>query len=111
MSPGSIPGVSTSRKTSAGCLCYAVPQSAWSRIGSCRIVLGSLALSARLLVYRSRFLPRFLGVFYMYTQPAVFGEIVFMLWLLIKGATPPALAPSSPRGCIDCIARKEAANL
>ncbi len=27
-----------------------------------------------------------------YTQPAVFGEIAFMLWLVIKGARPPALA-------------------
>src|SRR5947207_5555889 len=68
-----------------------------------------------LLVYRSRFLPRFLGVWlslagvawmilsltaillpqhqdkvYSYAQPAFFGEIAFMLWLLIKGATPPA---------------------
>ena len=73
-----------------------------------------------LLVYRSRFLPRFLGVWlglagaawvvlslvsvvlpkyqsevYTYTQPAVFGEIAFMLWLLIKGAKPPALAPGA----------------
>ena len=72
-----------------------------------------------LLVYRSRFLPRFLGVWlglagaawvilslvsivlpqyqsevYTYTQPAVFGEIAFMLWLSIKGAKPPALAPA-----------------
>jgi hypothetical protein len=72
-----------------------------------------------LLVYRSRFLPRFLGVWlglagaawvilslvsvvlpqyqskiYTYTQPAVLGEIAFMLWLLIKGAKPPALAPA-----------------
>ena len=70
-----------------------------------------------LLVYRSRFLPRFLGVWlalagaawvilslvsillpeyqdkvYRYSQPAAIGEIVFMLWLLIKGAEPPALA-------------------
>ena len=69
------------------------------------------------LVYRSRFLPRFLGVWlglagaarvflslvsilppdyqdnvYHYTQPAVIGEIVFMLWLLIKGAKPPVIA-------------------
>jgi hypothetical protein len=69
-----------------------------------------------LLVYRSRFLPRFLGVWLAlaglawvvlsltgivlpqyvdkvdtYTQPAVFGEIAFMFWLLIKGAKPPAL--------------------
>ena len=65
------------------------------------------------LVYRSRFLPRFLGVWLglagvawvilcltgvllpeyagkvsTYSQPAVFGEIVFMLWLVIKGAVP-----------------------
>jgi hypothetical protein len=69
-----------------------------------------------LLVYRSRFLPRFLGVWLAlagvawvvlsltsivlpqyqdnvdrYCQPAIIGEIVFMLWLLIIGATPPAL--------------------
>src|SRR5712671_831856 len=69
-----------------------------------------------LLVYRSRFLPRFLGVWlalagfawvilsltgvllpqyydkvFTCTQPAVFGEIAFMLWLVIKGAKPPAL--------------------
>src|SRR5216684_7469892 len=64
-----------------------------------------------LLVYRSRFLPRFLGVWlalagfawvllsltgvvspqyydkvFAFTQPAVFGELAFMLWLVIKGA-------------------------
>src|SRR5580692_627509 len=74
-----------------------------------------------LLVYRSRFLPRFLGVWlglaggawvilslvsvvlpqyqsevYTYTQPAVFGEIAFMLWLMIKGAKPQASAPAAP---------------
>jgi hypothetical protein len=79
-----------------------------------------------LLVYRSRFLPRFLGVWlslagfawvilsltgvllpqsydkvYSFTQPAVFGELVFMFWLLIKGAKPQALdatASSSSAG-------------
>jgi hypothetical protein len=69
-----------------------------------------------LLVYRSRFLPRFLGVWLAlagfawvilsltglllpqyegkvdtYSQPAFFGEIALMLWLVIKGARPPAL--------------------
>jgi hypothetical protein len=68
-----------------------------------------------LLVYRSRFLPRFLGFWlalagfawvlqcltgilspqfynkvYTFTQPAIFGELAFMFWLLIKGAKPPA---------------------
>jgi Domain of unknown function (DUF4386) len=79
-----------------------------------------------LLVYRSRFLPRFLGVWLAfagiawvilsltgillpqyqnkvdtYSQPAFIGEIVFMLWLAIKGAQPPALdarASSSTTG-------------
>ena len=69
-----------------------------------------------LLVYRSRFLPRFLGVWltlagfawvilslvsvlapeyqsklYTYSQPAIVGEIAFMLWLLIKGAKPQVM--------------------
>ena len=68
------------------------------------------------LVYRSRFLPRFLGVWlalagfawvilsltavllpkyydkvFTYCQPASFGEVALMLWLVIKGARPPAL--------------------
>jgi hypothetical protein len=68
------------------------------------------------LVYRSRFLPRFLGVWlaingvayvmlsltgvlwpqyqdkvFNYSQPALFGEIAIMLWLLIRGARPPAV--------------------
>jgi hypothetical protein len=73
------------------------------------------------LVYRSRFLPRFLGIWlvlagfawvivsltglllpqyqgraFTITQPAVFGEIVFMFWLLIKGAKPPAVDATTP---------------
>ncbi len=73
-----------------------------------------------LLVYRSRFLPRFLGVWLglagfawvilsltgtllpqyqdkvnSYLQPAIIGEIAFMLWLLIRGARPDAAASSS----------------
>ena len=72
-----------------------------------------------LLVYRSRFLPRFLGVWLIlagvawvvlsltgilwpqyankvdtFSQPAVIGEIVFMFWLLLVGATPKSLAGS-----------------
>jgi hypothetical protein len=68
-----------------------------------------------LLVYKSRFLPRFLGAWlalagfawvilsltsvllpqyqdkvYAYSQPAIVGEIAFMLWLLIRGAKPQA---------------------
>src|SRR5260370_30331568 len=80
------------------------------------IFSGLWLLPLALLVYRSWFLPRFLGVWlalagfawvilsltgilspqnydkvYTFTQPAVFGELAFMFWLLIKGAKPPAL--------------------
>jgi len=75
-----------------------------------------------LLVYKSRFLPRFLGIWLAlagfawvilsltsillpqyqgkvnsYSQPAFFGEIALMLWLLIRGAKPqaPGAAASS----------------
>jgi hypothetical protein len=74
-----------------------------------------------LLVYRSRFLPRFLGVWLAiaglawvilsltgvllpqyqnkvdtYSQPAFFGELAFMFWLVIKGAKPQAVGAASP---------------
>ena len=74
-----------------------------------------------LLVYRSRFLPRFLGVWLVfagfawvilsltgllapqyqdkvntYSQPAFFGEIAFMFWLSIMGAKPrPSFGPTA----------------
>ena len=73
-----------------------------------------------LLVYRSRFLPRFLGIWLglggfawvilsltaillpqyqnrvdFYCQPAFFGEIAFMLWLLIRGAKPQAVSAAA----------------
>ncbi|MBK8573452.1 MAG: DUF4386 domain-containing protein [Geothrix sp.] len=75
------------------------------------------------LVYRSRFLPRFLGVwlgvcglayvvlflidllalpyrsaYFRYAFPAMLGEIAFMLWLVIKGATVPPAEPSVSPG-------------
>jgi hypothetical protein len=85
---------------------------------------GVWLLPLALLVYRSRFLPRFLGVWlafgglayvilsltgellpqyqnkvFTYGQPAFFGELAIMLWLVIKGAKPPAdaavLSPSA----------------
>jgi hypothetical protein len=80
------------------------------------IFFGLWLVPLALLVYRSRFLPRFLGVWlaidglawvilsltgvllpqyydkvFTYCQPASFGEVALMLWLVIKGARPPAL--------------------
>jgi hypothetical protein len=85
-------------------------------IGVVEILWGFGFFPLALLVYRSRFLPRFLGVWLAidglayvilsltsvlspqyydevltYTQPALFGEVAFMLWLVIKGARPPTL--------------------
>src|SRR5881397_27119 len=72
------------------------------------------------LTYKSRFLPRFIGVWliingvayvvlsftglffpdyqnkmFAFSQPALFGELAIMLWLVIKGANPPAVEQST----------------
>lgn len=79
------------------------------------ILWGVWLFPLALLVYRSRFLPRFLGVWlalggfayialsvtgvlwpqyqnkvFTIAQPAFFSEIALMLWLVFKGARPPA---------------------
>jgi hypothetical protein len=81
------------------------------------ILWGVWLFPLAMLVYRSRFLPRFLGVWlaingfayvmlsftgfllpqyqntvFMLGQPAFFGELAIMLWLVIKGARPQPLA-------------------
>jgi hypothetical protein len=78
------------------------------------ILWGVWLIPLAILTYRSRFMPRFLGVWlginglayivlsftgilfppyegavFTYSQPAMFGEVAFMLWLVIKGARPP----------------------
>jgi hypothetical protein len=75
---------------------------------------GVWLLPLAILVYRSRFLPRFLGIWlflngiayvavcltglllpqyqgrvFNWSQPILFGEVAIMLWLVIKGARPP----------------------
>jgi hypothetical protein len=84
------------------------------------VLWGMWLFPLAILTYRSRFLPRFLGVWltingiayillsltgelfpqyennaFLLAQPALFAEIAFMLWLVIKGANPPAPAASS----------------
>jgi hypothetical protein len=84
------------------------------------ILWGLWLLPLAVLVYRSRFLPRFLGVWlaingvayvilsftgllfpqyqdkvFTFSQPALFGEIALMLWLVIKGARPLTLDATS----------------
>jgi hypothetical protein len=92
------------------------------QIVASELLWGVWLLPLAVLVYRSRFLPRFLGVWlaiggvaylilcftsellpqyqnkvFAYSQPAFFGEIALTLWLLIKGATPPAaIATTTP---------------
>ncbi len=85
------------------------------------ILWGLWLLPLAMLVYKSHFLPRFLGVWlaingfayvilsftgvlfpqyegkvFLLSQPALFAELAFMLWLVIKGAKPPALDTTSP---------------
>jgi hypothetical protein len=82
----------------------------------CELFWGLWLLPLGYLVYKSRFLPRFLGVWLVfagigwvilcftgivlpryadklntYFQPFILGEIAFMLWLVIKGAKPPQI--------------------
>jgi hypothetical protein len=86
---------------------------------------GLWLLPLGMLVYRSRFLPRFLGVWlvingfayvimsftgmllpqyqnkvFLLSQPALFGEMALMLWLVIRGTRTPApdaaASPSMP---------------
>jgi hypothetical protein len=77
------------------------------------ILWGVWLIPLALLAYRSRFMPRFLGVWlvingcayvvlsftgvllpqyqgtvFAWSQPALFGELAFMLWLVTKGARP-----------------------
>jgi hypothetical protein len=40
-------------------------------------------------------LPQYVDKVDTYSQPAFFGEIAFMLWLVIKGARPPALGAAA----------------
>ncbi len=81
------------------------------------ILWGLWLVPLALLVYRSRFLPRFLGVWliinglayltmsftgllvpqyqhqvFILSQPALLGELVLMLWLVIRGSRPRAAA-------------------
>lgn len=83
------------------------------------ILWGAWLLPLAVLVYRSGFLPRFLGVWlaingvsyvilsctgllipryenkvFLFGQPAFLGEMVLMLWLVIRGAQPPVLEPA-----------------
>ena len=82
-------------------------------IVAAEILWGLWLFPLAILVYRSRFLPRFLGIWltingfayvimsftgvllpqyqnkvFIFSQPALFGELALMLWLVIKGAKP-----------------------
>ncbi len=85
------------------------------------ILWGVWLFPLAMLVYRSRFLPRFLGVWlaingfayvivsltgellphyqgkiFNISTPALFGEVALMLWLVIKGAKPQPQDATSP---------------
>ena len=84
------------------------------------ILWGAWLFPLGMLVYKSRFLPRFIGVWliingvayvvlsltgflwpqyedkvFLLAQPALFGEVALMLWLLIAGAKEPAPAAAA----------------
>jgi len=88
---------------------------------SAEILWGVWLFPMGALTYKSGFLPRFIGVWliingaayvvlcltgilfpayqdkvFLYAQPALFAELAIMLWLLIKGANPPASQHARP---------------
>jgi hypothetical protein len=96
------------------------------QIDASLVLAGAWLFPLATLVYRSRFLPRFLGVWlslggfawlilsftailapeyqdrlFRIFQPAFFGEIALTLWLVIKGAKPPALNTTAPPAIAD----------
>src|SRR5690349_339855 len=91
-----------------------------AQIVAAEILWGLWLFPMGALTYKSGFLPRFIGVWliingvayvvlsltgllfpdyqdkvFMYSQPALFGELAIMLWLLIKGANPSVLQQST----------------
>jgi hypothetical protein len=90
------------------------------QVTAAEILWGAWLFPLAILVYRSRFLPRFLGVWlaingfayvimsltglllpqyqgrlFVIFQPALVGELALMLWLVIKGATAQAVDGSA----------------
>ena len=90
------------------------------------LLWGVWLLPLAVLVYRSRFLPRFLGVWlavngfayviisftgtllpqyqgevFTLSTPALLGELAIMLWLVIMGAKAPALYPAASPSAAD----------
>jgi len=84
------------------------------QVVAAEILWGLWLFPMGVLAYKSRFLPRFIGVWliingvayvvlsftglffpdyqdkvFAFSQPALFGELAIMLWLVIKGANPP----------------------
>ncbi|HVH66917.1 MAG TPA: DUF4386 domain-containing protein [Gemmatimonadales bacterium] len=91
------------------------------QIVAAEILWGLWLFPMGVLAYKSGFVPRFIGVWliingvayvvlsltglffpeyqnkvFIYSQPALFGELAIMLWLVIKGANPRALAAGAP---------------
>jgi uncharacterized protein DUF4386 len=95
------------------------------QVTAAEILWGMWLFPLGILVYRSHFLPRFLGVWllinggayvilsltgfllpqyenklFLVFQPALFAELALMLWLVIKGGRPPALEAAAASGAL-----------
>ena len=95
------------------------------QVTAAEILWGMWLFPLGILVYRSHFLPRFLGVWllinggayvilsltgfllpqyenklFLVFQPALFAELALVLWLVIKGGRPPALEAAAASGAL-----------
>lgn len=91
-----------------------------AQIVAAEILWGLWLFPMGALAYKSRFVPRFIGMWliingvayvvlsltglffpdyqdkvFAFSQPALFGELAIMLWLVIKGANPPVVQQST----------------
>src|SRR6267378_6541807 len=62
-----------------------------AQIVAAEILWGLWLFPMGALVYKSRFFPDYQDKVFAFSQPALFGELAIMLWLVIKGANPPGL--------------------
>ncbi len=54
-----------------------------------------------ILSFTGLLLPQYQNKVFIISQPALFGELALMLWLVIKGAKPPALDAAASSSAAD----------
>ncbi len=73
-------------------------------MGSMASSVGDLVINGFayvILSFTGLLLPQYQNKVFIISQPALFGELALMLWLVIKGAKPPALDAAASSSAAD----------